>query len=163
MFGPSRTAGSDVHSLSLKCFGTTKVTFNTGLGLQLFQSHLLHFSSSAKIAQKQPQKLTTGYEQSQEERWHLKASAKHVILRTWPTPVYSDILEYKLAFLTPHTGLLAKRVPNFKFQEALSLQSRILAKYHSRPWFLWGLSFCPSYPTHRSQTALVLDGHTPHF
>lgn len=48
MFGPSHTAGSDVHSLSLKCFGTTKVTFNTGLGLQQFQSHLLRFSSSAK-------------------------------------------------------------------------------------------------------------------
>lgn len=134
VFGPSRTAGSDVHSLSLKCFGTTKVTFNTRLGLQRFQSHLLCFLSSAKIAQKRMQKLTTGCEQSQEQRWHRKANAKHVILLpTRPTPVYSDRHPiYACLSYIIYIGLLAKCLPNSKFQEALSLQSRILEKYHSR-------------------------------
>lgn len=98
--------------LSLKCFRTTKATFNTGLGLQLFQSHLLHFSSSAELCRSRRRKLTTGYEQSQEDDiWKPAQSVSFYPLAL----TYASVLRHTNTKRIPYMACWPS-VPNFKFQ-----------------------------------------------
>ena len=127
VFGPSRTTGSDVLSLSLKCFGTTKVTFNIGLGLQLFQSHLLCFLRFAKIAEKADAEID--HRIWAKSRVEMASESQYKACHSTHS-TYSSILRHTgICACFPYIiyiALLAKCLPNSKFQEALSLQTRIL-------------------------------------